>query len=123
MNHEKMNTLDILWEMAELEHERRHALRTARTTADKDKRFRNLVRAGQAQEYRREIQHKFDISEEEWCQAKVAMNIKQLAYETFTGDYELFEKLEDFTDDILSDILNEDMSGCSNCRADMDQEA
>lgn len=119
-----MNKMDVLWLLGELEHERKHALRAARVfdNVEKDKSFKNIVRAGQAQTMRREIQNFFDISEEEWCQVKVAMIIKQLAYETFEGNIELFKKLEDFTDDILSDALNEDFRGCKSCKEDMNEE-
>lgn len=116
-----MNLMDTLWLLAELEHSRRHLLRTARITKDEDKQFKCMVKSKEAQDLRRRVQEKLELEEEDWCQVKAAMAIKQLAYETFAGDIELLGDLEDYTDSLLTLCLDEDFSGCPSCRADAEE--
>lgn len=118
-----MNLEDTLHLLGELEHERRHALRAARIAHTKDDSKSQLfwlVTAKRCQDLRRKIQHKLPIEVvEDWCPLKSAQAIKQLNYETMSGDIELFNELEELVDSINTQVLGQDMTSCESCKTDM----
>lgn len=120
MNHKLLAIEDRLWLVAELEHQRRHCLRSAKVAEEKEQQFFYLVKAAEAQDLRRRVMASLgDISELDWCIVKSAMAIKQLNYETMVGDEELFRDVEDFADSLTGHAFGMDMSGCKACVDDM----
>lgn len=119
IDHSKLNLEDRLALISELEHMRRHALRSAHATKDTNDEFFHLVTAATAQRLRRQVEAKLgDISDPDWCELKSAQAIRQLNYETMEGDQELFTELEQLVDSVNSHALKQDMSGCRGCQAD-----
>lgn len=118
MNHDSLNLTDKIATLAELEHVRRHAKRSAKVAADPDEKLFYQVVARQAQELRREYQAKYlPSSELDWCLTKSAATLKQLTYEA-EEDIEFVDRLENLADEILSHALKVDLSGCAACRED-----
>lgn len=121
IDHKRLAVEDKLWILGELEHQRRHCLRSARVTTEKEVKLHYYVKAEQAQRLRRKVQATLgDIDELDWCVVKSAMALKQLNYETFGGDMELFEELEEYCDSQTSHAFGLDLTGCSACVADQD---
>lgn len=119
IDHSKLNLEDRLALVSELEHLRRHALRSAYATKDTEDGFFHLVTAATAQRLRRQVEAKLgDISDPDWCELKSAQAIRQLNYETMEGDQELFTELEQLVDGVNSHALKQDMSGCMACHED-----
>lgn len=119
IDHSKLNLEDRLALLSELEHLRRHALRSAHATKDTEDEFFHLVTAASAQRLRREVEAKLgDISDPDWCELKSAQAIRQLNYETMEGDQQLFTALEELVDSVNSHALKQDMSGCQACKSD-----
>ena len=124
-DHTKAGIMDRLWVLAELEHLRRHAIRSAVSLYNDDDKdnarwLDYAVAATRSQELRREYQKEAfgNISEYDWCLVKVAMSLKQLVYETVHSDYKLAKELDDLTDSILEKALGVDSSNCSACKDD-----
>lgn len=122
MNHEHLALEDTLNLVGELEHSRRHNLRSYYAVKDTEHKFHHLVSAAQAQTLRRKVQTKLpDITEDDWCTVKSASAIRQLNYELMSGDEELFKELEAFVDSQYTHALKQDMSGCQACRDDVEK--
>lgn len=123
MKHELFEAEDNLHLIEELEHLRRHSLRAARVAhleEDKERELFWLVTAERCKTQRRIVQAKYgDLIESEWCPLKSAQAIRQLNYETMSGDIELFNSLEELVDSVNSHILKQDMTGCHACETDM----
>lgn len=118
-NHTHLALEDTLMLLGELEHGRRHALRSARVVPAQEDKFFWLVTAARYQQARRKVQAKLgDIAVEDWCAVKVAQSVRQLNYELMSGDEELFNELEELTDSVNSHALKQDMTGCKSCAAD-----
>lgn len=118
-NHKLGARVDQLAILGELEHIRRHALRSAVIVSDNDEEFIHYaVIAKRARDLRREyMAAKFpDISDEDWCLTKAAACLRQLNYEVNSG--EELKPFDDLVDEILTHALGEDMSGCKACRED-----
>lgn len=122
MNSEQHNHLaleDTLSLVSELEHVRRHSLRSYYSAQEQEDKFFHLVTAAQAQRLRRKVQSKLGgIDTEDWCILKSGQAIRQLNYELMEGDEELFNELEGFVDSINTHALKQDMSGCQACHED-----
>lgn len=119
MNHEHLALEDSLNLLGELEHARRHSLRSAHATDKKDDKFFYLVTASRAKQARRALQSKLgEIGDTDWCLLKSAQAIRQLNYETMEGDEAFFNELEGLVDSINSHALKQDMTGCKACTAD-----
>lgn len=120
MNHDLLSLTDRISLIGELEHIRRHALRSAKVAKDKDKLFYEVT-ALQAQKLRREYQAKYlDCDEKDWCLAKSAATLKQLTYELALDANDL-QDMENLTDNILSHAYNVDLTGCESCSNDQEQ--
>lgn len=120
MNHEHLALEDTLSLLGELEHQRRHNLRSYYAATDQSDKFFHLTTAARAQRLRRQVQSKLgSIDAEDWCALKSAQAIRQLNYELMSGDEELFNELESFVDSLNSHALKQDMSGCKACKTDM----
>ena len=118
---EKANVSDQILVVGELEHIQRHALRSmVSPNIDDDERTWYAVIAQQAKEARRSFMRKhFDKCPDElWCLGKASASLRQLAYETFTGDIEEVQELEELCDTVWSKITGQDMTGCRACAED-----
>lgn len=118
--HATMSLSDKITLLAELEHARHHASRSAHVVEDDDEKFYYQVKAEQAKRIRREVQAKWlNTPEKDWCLVKTSARLKWLNEEVLSDDLETFSKIEDLADDLLSHALGEDLSGCQSCRDDV----
>lgn len=122
-SYSKRNTVDIIALIGELEHARRHALRsvvTAISEEDDDRAFEYQVFASKAQRLRRSLTEQTfpEVGEKDWCLIKCAACLRQLNYETFTDHTGFLEEIDGLVDEILELATGEDLSGCAACRED-----
>lgn len=119
MNHKILSLADKITLLAELEHLRRHCIRSAHVTEDDDKKFYYQVKAKQLQNLRRKVQDKWLKTDElDWCIVKSSATLKQLNNEIMLEDLDLFSDIERVADDLLGNALSEDLSGCKSCSED-----
>lgn len=119
INHQKLNITDALALIGELEHLRRHILRSVQYMDDNDNKVFWLVEADKCQRIRREYMAKyFPVGEKFWCMVKCCASIRQLNYETFSKDFGDLKELDLLVDEVMSEIMGEDLSGCEACRSD-----
>lgn len=117
--HKTMATADILRLIGELEHCRSHAI-TAVPNAPEDQVLSLLVLASKCQKARRKLQKKyFPVDEWGWCIVKSASRLMQLTEEIANGDLNEIRELKEITDLAIQITTGEDISGCSNCKQDM----
>lgn len=122
-NHHKASMSDKIALIAELEHGRRHCIRSAasvwREDDDSDS-IQYLLWAKRFQEIRREYmrEHLSELKEPDWCLVKVCSSLRQLAYEVCEGNIEELKEMEDLIDEITSRALGVDLSSCEACRSD-----
>lgn len=122
---EKANISDLILVVGELEHVQRHALRSmVSPNIEEEERVLYAVLAKQAKDARRSLMRKHfpDCPDELWCLGKASASLRQLAYETFTGDIEELSEIEDIVDSIWSKITDQDMTGCKSCESDREEE-
>lgn len=122
-NHAKASASDRISLISELEHARRHALRSAAvlSTEEKDEdAFKFLVWAKQLQDMRRDYmgKHFANVDTKHWCLCKSTACLRQLAYEVDGNDIEFIKKVDTLVDEIWEDATGEDLSECESCRAD-----
>lgn len=124
-NHDKAGRSDQIALVAELEHIRRHALRSA-TVADSEENpelaFQFLVLAKEAQSLRRKYmqEHFPNIDSKYWCLCKSAACLRQISYEVGGTSVEELRELDNLVDEIWGKALGEDLSDCEACRNDME---
>ena len=122
-NHSKASIADKIHVLGELQHGRRHCIRSAasawREDDDSDS-IQYLLWAKRFQEIRREYMRKHfgDLKETDWCLLKVCAELRSLVYEVCEGDAEELKEIEDLIDEITGKALGMDLSGCQSCRAD-----
>lgn len=122
-NHEKAGVGDKILLIGELEHGRRHCVRSAASVwreEDDSESLQYLIWAKRFQEIRREYMRKHfgDLKESDWCLFKVCSSLRQLAYEVCNGNVEELKELEDLIDEITGSSLKMDLSDCVACRED-----
>lgn len=121
-NHGKAATSDMMAIIAELEHIRRHALRSASVavTDDSESVMQFLIIAKQAQTIRRDYMKKHfgEINSKFWCLCKSAACLRQIAYEVCESDAEELREIDNLVDDIWGSALGKDLSDCEACIAD-----
>ena len=120
-DHDRGGLADKIALVGELEHIRRHALRSAVVMAmqEKDEAIHYLVWAQRAQTARRELMKKMgDIEDPMWCLCKSAACLRQLSYEVAKADQEMLVDIDSLVDDIWGYALNADLSDCAACRDD-----
>ena len=125
IDYELKNTSDIILLIGEMQHVQRHALRSmVSPNIEEEERVWYAVLAKQAKDARRSIMRKHfpDCPDELWCLGKASASLRQLAYETFTGDIEELSEIEDIIDSIWSKITGQDMTGCKSCASDREEE-
>lgn len=118
INHDKLSLLDRVSIVGELEHIRRHAIRSAKASEqDEDKLFYEVI-AEQSKNLRRKYQKEYlNCDEKDWCLVKAAASLKQLFYE-IGGDYEYLNDTENLADNILSHAFHQDLTNCEACAKD-----
>lgn len=124
-NHELANVSDTILVVGELCHVQRHALRSmVSPNIEEEERVWYAVLAKQAKDARRSLMRKHfpDCPDELWCLGKASASLRQLAYETFTGDIEELSEIEEIVDSIWSKITGQDMTGCKSCASDREEE-
>ena len=122
-DHGKASIADKLLLVGELEHGRRHCVRSAASVwkeEDDSESIQYLLWAKRFQEIRREYMKKHfgELKEADWCLTKVSASLRQLAYEVCEGDVEELKEMEDLIDEITGKALGMDMSGCVACKDD-----
>ena len=126
-DHAKAGTSDRIAVIGEMEHLRRHALRSA-IVADSEEKdeeaFRFLVWAKTLQDMRREYMqaHFAKIDNKYWCMCKSAACLRQLAYEVDGGDKDFLREVDNLVDDIWGTAVGEDLSDCEACKSDRGEE-
>ena len=122
-DHGKASVADKIALIGELQHGRRHCVRSAaaawREEGDCDS-VQYLLWAKRFQEIRREYMKKHfgDLKETDWCLLKVCAELRSLAYEVCEGDTEELKEIEDLIDEITGKALNMDLSDCIACKED-----
>lgn len=122
-DHSKASVADKIALIGELQHGRRHCVRSAaaawREEDDSDS-IQYLLWAKRFQEIRREYMKKHfgELKETDWCLLKVCAELRSLVYEVCEGDVEELKELEDLIDEITGKALGMDMSSCLACRED-----
>lgn len=119
-NHDKAGIGDRIAAVGEMEHLRRHALRSALSIEDEERSFEFLVWAKQLQDMRRGYMNKHfgDIDDKLWCMCKSAACLRQLAYEVDGNDLEFLKEVDNLVDDIWGTAVGKDLSDCEACRDD-----
>ena len=119
--HKLFSTVDILSEIAELEHLRRHLLLAA--TVMEDEAFSYIVLAAECQTARRKIQKKYfgSVATKDWCIVKSAARLLQLMEETANGDLEETKTIKSIVDNAIALATGEDISNCEACHKDFEQ--
>lgn len=119
-NHAKASASDRISLVSEMEHARRHALRSAIVLSIEEKpeeAFKFLVWAKTLQDMRRAYmgKHFANIDTKHWCLCKSTACLRQLAYEVEGDDIELLREVDNLVDEIWGDALGEDLSDCDVC--------
>jgi len=121
-NHGKGMTADKIAFIGELEHARRHCLRSAIVLAQEEKAedaFKFLVWAKQFQNERRKYMGRWfpNIDAKHWCLCKSAACLRQLSYE-LGDDGDMLREIDTIVDEIWEDATGEDLSDCAACKED-----
>lgn len=122
-DHGKASIADKIALIGELQHGRRHCVRSAASAwreEDDSESIQYLLWAKRFQEIRRDYMKKHfgELKETDWCLIKVCAELRSLVYEVCEGDVEELKELEDLIDEIAGDALGMDMSGCLACKDD-----
>lgn len=123
-DHAKAGVGDRIAAIGEMEHLRRHALRSAISSEEgSELAFSCLVWAKQLQDMRREYMRKHfgDIDDKLWCMCKSAACLRQLAYEVDGDDANFLKEVDNLVDDIWGTAVNKDLSDCESCRSDREE--
>lgn len=120
--HEKFSITDTLALVGELEHLRRHIIRSVQYMNDDDSKLFWLVQADRCQRLRRDYMKKyFPVDEKYWCIVKACATLRQMLYETFSKDVEELKDVDGMIDEIMTEVLGVNTSGCEACRQDVIQ--
>ena len=123
-DHAKAGVGDRIAAISEMEHLRRHALRSAVSSEEgSELAFSCLVWAKQLQDMRREYMRKHfgEIDDKLWCMCKSAACLRQLAYEVDGDDVNFLKEVDNLVDDIWGTAVNKDLSDCESCRSDREE--
>ena len=123
-DHAKAGVGDRIAAIGEMEHLRRHALRSAISSEEgSELAFSCLVWAKQLQDMRREYMRKHfgEIDDKLWCMCKSAACLRQLAYEVDGDDANFLKEVDNLVDDIWGTAVSKDLSDCEVCREDREE--
>ena len=121
---DKAGVSDRISLVSEMEHARRHAIRSAISAEDEGTSFNFLVWAKQLQDMRRAYMNKHfgDIDDKYWCLCKSAACLRQIAYEVDGDDLEFLKEVDNLVDNIWGTAVGKDLSDCESCRDDRGEE-
>lgn len=119
-DHDKAGVSDRIAMIGEMEHARRHALRSAMASEDEAASFNFLVWAKQLQDLRRAYMKKHfgEIDDKFWCLCKSSACLRQLVYEVDGDDLDLIKEIDNLVDNIWGTAVGKDLSDCEACRDD-----
>lgn len=120
-DHAKAGIGDRIAVIGEMEHLRRHALRSAVSSEEgSELAFSCLVWAKTLQDMRREYMRKHfgEIDNKLWCMCKSAACLRQLAYEVDADDADFLREIDNLVDDIWGTAVGKDLSDCEVCKDD-----
>lgn len=119
-NHKKAAVSDDIRLVAELEHIRAHALRSAVVAEGTEDEMFYLVTAQRAKELRRQFMqdHYPNIDSKLWCMCKSAACLRQVAYEIWGEKAAFLKQIDALVDDIWGKATGEDLSDCEACKDD-----
>lgn len=119
-NHKKAAVSDDIRLVAELEHIRAHALRSAVVAEGTEDEMFYLLTAQRAKELRRQFMqdHYPNIDSKLWCLCKSAACLRQVAYEIWGEKAEFLKQIDALVDDIWGKATGENLSGCEACKQD-----
>ncbi len=118
IDHNKLSILDRIAIIGELEHIRRHAIRSANSSSEEEEKLFYGVIGQKAKRLRRKYQKEYlDCKDRDWCLVKSAATLKQLFYEV-DCEFDCLNEAESLADEILSHAYNTDLSGCESCAND-----
>lgn len=119
-DHKTAAVSDDIRLVAELEHIRAHALRSAVVAEGADDEMFYLLTAQRAKELRRQYmqEHYPDIDSKLWCLCKSAACLRQVAYEVWGEKAETLKAIDELVDDIWGKATGKDLSACEACRED-----
>lgn len=121
MDYDKLNVTDALALIGELEHARRHAIRSAQY-AEEDDQFHYILLASQCQKARRAAMRKyFPVDSKNWCLVKAAATMRQISYECFKDDVEMIKDIDSIVDSVMKVATGKDLSECASCIQDMEE--
>lgn len=130
-DHRLKSLQDSVSLVGELEHVRRHAIRSANSIRhqlldnpeDEELAEREMhyeVIAENCKQIRRTfMEDKFNfVDDEDWCLLKGTAAMRQLAYELMPSTSKILDMTEKLIDATWGVALEEDMSGCKSCKED-----
>ena len=119
-DHKKASVTDDIRLVAELEHIRAHALRSAVVAEGTDDEMFYLLTAQKAKELRRQYMqtHYPNIDSKLWCLCKSAACLRQVAYEVWGEKAEALKEIDQLVDDIWGKATGQDLSDCEACKDD-----
>ena len=121
-DHGKAGVSDRIAVIGEMEHLRRHALRSAISSESEEDQFRFLVWATALQTMRRNYMNTYfgGMDDRYWCMCKSAACLRQLIYEVEGNamDIGLLKDVDNLVDDIWGTAIGKDLSDCEACRDD-----
>lgn len=122
-DHGKASVADKIALIGELQHGRRHCVRSAASAwreEDDSESTQYLLWAKRFQEIRRDYMKKHfgELKETDWCLIKVCAELRSLVYEVCEGDVEELKEMEDLIDEITGKAFKRDMSSCVACKDD-----
>lgn len=117
--------------VGELEHVRRHAIRSAHIMGRRlldnpddehiaERGIHYFVVSQKCLELRRTfMEEEFGfVEDEDWCLLKGTAALRQLAYELMPQSMKVLDGTEVLVDTVWGNALGEDMSGCKSCKED-----
>lgn len=118
-NYDDAELVDKLAVVGEMEHLRRHAIRSAMVATEDEDIIYYYVLATQIKRTRRKFManHFKNLDEKDWCLVKSASSLRQLAYEVSLPEGESKE-METLVDSVFSHAFKKDMTGCKACADD-----
>ena len=119
-DHKKASVADDIRLVAELEHIRAHALRSAVVAEGTDEEMFYLLTAQRAKELRRQYMqtHYPNIDSKLWCLCKSAACLRQVAYEVWGEKAEVLKEIDQLVDDVWGKATGQDLSDCEACKDD-----
>lgn len=118
-NFDGANLADLLTVIGELEHIYYHACKSA-AVSDKESAVHYMTVAEMAKDFRRKFtkEHFPDVDEKDWCLIKTADAMRQRVFESAYISHEDLKAANDLWSIIMEHVFHVDLSGCSACRED-----